>query len=43
VIAEVWGLTGPFWFAFVGSGITLALVWRELSHVAHADRSAPVS
>jgi MFS family permease len=36
-IAERWGLTAPFWFAFVGSGITLALVWRQLSHIAHAQ------
>jgi predicted MFS family arabinose efflux permease len=37
VIARIWGITGPFWFAFVGSGILLALIWRELAHVAHAD------
>ncbi|WP_109505473.1 MFS transporter [Nocardioides speluncae] len=37
VLADVWGLTAPFWFAFVGSGITLALVWRQLGHIAHAD------
>jgi MFS family permease len=36
VIAETWGLTAPFWFAFVGSGITLALVWRQLAHIAAA-------
>ena len=36
VIAERWGLTAPFWFAFIGSGITLALVWRQLSSIAHA-------
>ena len=36
-IAEGWGLTAPFWFAFVGSGMTLALVWRRLSAIAHAD------
>ena len=36
VIAGRWGLTAPFWFAFVGSGITLGLVWRQLSHIAHA-------
>ena len=35
-IAEHWGLTAPFWFAFVGAGITLALVWRQLAHIAHA-------
>ncbi len=37
VIAEHGGLVAPFWFAFVGSGITLALVWRQLAHIAHAD------
>ena len=37
VLAQQWGLTAPFWFAFVGSGITLALVWRQLGNIAHAD------
>jgi MFS family permease len=37
VIAEQWGLAAPFWFAFVGSGITLALVWRQLGHIAHTE------
>jgi MFS family permease len=36
-IAERWGLAAPFWFAFVGSGITLALVWSRLRSIAHAD------
>jgi MFS family permease len=36
VLAEVWGPTAPFWFAFAGAGVTLALVWRQLSNVAHA-------
>ena len=36
-IAEHWGLTAPFWFGFVGAGITLALVWRQLAYVAHAE------
>jgi len=35
-IAHQWGLAAPFWFAFVGSGITLVLVWRQLGHIAHA-------
>jgi predicted MFS family arabinose efflux permease len=39
VIAEQWGLAAPFWFAFVGSGITLVLVWRQLGHIAHADEA----
>ncbi|SMF48334.1 putative MFS family arabinose efflux permease [Cellulosimicrobium cellulans J34] len=36
VLAQAWGITAPFWFAFVGAGVTLALVWRQLEHVAHA-------
>lgn len=39
VIARQWGLTAPFWFAFVGSAVTLALVWRSLADIAHADAS----
>ena len=37
VIARLWNVTSPFWFAFVGSGIILVLIWRELGHIAHAD------
>jgi MFS family permease len=40
VIARIWGLTGPFWFAFVGSAVILVLIWRELAHIAHADEAA---
>jgi Na+/melibiose symporter-like transporter len=36
-IAARWGLTAPFWFAFVGAGITLAAVWRQLPNIAHAE------
>jgi MFS family permease len=36
-LAQEWGLTAPFWFAFFGSGITLALVWRQLGHIAHVQ------
>jgi predicted MFS family arabinose efflux permease len=37
LVAGQWGVTGPFWFAFVGSAIFLVLIWRQLDHVAHAD------
>lgn len=37
LIAEHWGLTAPFWFAFGGAGVTLLLVWRQLENIAHAD------
>jgi len=36
ILAQVWGLTAPWWFAFGGSLITLVLVWRSISHIAAA-------
>ncbi|RAZ35112.1 MFS transporter [Microbacterium sp. SMR1] len=36
VIAQVWGPTGPWWFAFVGAALTLLLVWRPITHIAAA-------
>lgn len=41
VIARIWGITGPFWFAFAGSAVILTLIWRELTYIAHADEEAP--
>ncbi len=40
VIADVWGLAAPYWFAFVGSGLVLAWLWPQLAHVVHADEEA---
>jgi len=37
VIARHWGITGPFWFAFVGSGLFVILIWRQLAYIAHDD------
>ena len=37
IIAQIWGVTAPFWFAFVGSAVILALIWGQLGHIAHAD------
>jgi MFS family permease len=39
LVASVWGVTAPFWFAFAGSAIILVLIWRSLLHIAHADES----
>ncbi|MEA3055584.1 MAG: hypothetical protein QOD30_1016 [Actinomycetota bacterium] len=41
VIAGAWGVTAPFWFAFAGSALLVALLWHQLQHVAHADEAAP--
>jgi predicted MFS family arabinose efflux permease len=40
VIAGRWGVTAPFWFGFAGSALFLALIWRQLLHIAHADNAA---
>lgn len=34
-LARLGDVTTPFWFAFVGSALILALIWRELGHIAH--------
>jgi MFS family permease len=31
------GVTAPFWFAFVGSALFVALLWRGLTRIAHSD------
>ena len=37
LIAQRFGITAPFWFAFFGSAILLALIWRMLA----GDRARP--
>ena len=37
LLAQHWGVTAPFWFAFAGSAVFVVLIWRQLSHIAHAD------
>ncbi|MCW2573161.1 MAG: major facilitator superfamily 1 [Frankiales bacterium] len=41
VIAQRWGITAPFWFAFVGSAVFVVLIWGQLRHIAHADDPPP--
>ena len=36
-LAREYGITGPFWFGFIGSAILVALLWRQFSHIAHDD------
>jgi MFS family permease len=36
-IASHWGITAPFWFAFVGSALFVVLIWRQLAYIAHED------
>lgn len=38
-IASQWGITAPFWFAFVGSAVFVVAIWRQLRHIAHTDEA----
>ena len=40
ILARIWGITAPFWFAFAGSVVILALIWRRLADIAVADSSS---
>jgi len=42
-LAQRWGVTAPFWFAFVGSAVFVVLIWRQLRHIALADEQVPVA
>lgn len=37
IIAQRFGVTAPFWFAFVGSALFVVLIWGQLAHIAHDD------
>ena len=37
VLAQAYGVTAPFWFAFAGSALFVVLIWRELRHITHDD------
>jgi MFS family permease len=37
LLAQAFGVTAPFWFAFAGSALFVVLIWRELRHIAHDD------
>jgi predicted MFS family arabinose efflux permease len=36
LLASAYGLTAPFWFAFVGSALLVTVLWREFDHIEHA-------
>ncbi len=43
LVATAWGITAPFWSAFAGSALILALIWRSLLYIAHADEQTRAS
>lgn len=38
-LAQQWGVTAPFWFAFAGSALFIVLIWRQLAHIRHTDEA----
>lgn len=41
ILGRAFGITAPFWFAFVGSGLLVVVLWRELRHIAHDAEVLP--
>lgn len=41
VLAEVGGLTAPFWFAFLGSAVVTVAMWRMFPLIAHVAEVEP--
>ncbi len=37
LLAHRWGVTAPFWFAFVGSAVFVVLLWRQMAYIAHDE------
>jgi MFS family permease len=36
LLARTFGITAPFWFAFAGSALLVAILWRQLENIVHA-------
>ncbi len=36
VLAKAYGITAPFWFAFAGSAVLVAVLWRQFDNIEHA-------
>jgi MFS family permease len=44
LLAQRYGITAPFWFAFVGSALLVIAMWREFAKIEHAgDPSVPAT
>jgi MFS family permease len=37
LLARSFGITAPFWFAFAGSALLVAILWRQFDHIVHAS------
>lgn len=43
VIAQQWGITAPFWFAFAGSAVITVVMWRSFANIVHEEPAAEVA
>jgi MFS family permease len=43
LLAKTFGITAPFWFAFVGSALLVAILWRQFDHIVHASAADSAS
>ncbi len=41
LLAKVFGITAPFWFAFAGSALLVVLLWRQFANIVHAGDAPP--
>jgi MFS family permease len=39
LLAKTFGITAPFWFAFAGSGLLVAVLWRQFDNIVHAGEA----
>lgn len=40
VIAQQWGITAPFWFAFAGSAVITVVMWLSFANIVHEEPAA---
>jgi predicted MFS family arabinose efflux permease len=40
MLATRFGVVAPFWYAFAGSAVLVALLWREMTKIAHSEPAA---
>jgi MFS family permease len=41
LLARQFGITAPFWFGFIGSGLLVAILWRQFTLIDHAGDQNP--
>ncbi len=39
LLAKTFGITAPFWFAFAGSALLVAVLWRQFEHIVHSGEA----